>query len=66
MVDLKILTFFLYKPNVVPNLLATLGFLDLHPQWFETDLGNSSHSDLVLKGHSQTSLLTRQDMVDGW
>ena len=36
----------------ISNLLAQLGCLDPHPQWFETGLGNFSHSTL----HAQAAL----------
>ena len=32
---------------VVSNLLTPLGFLGWHQQWFETDVGNSSHSETI-------------------
>jgi hypothetical protein len=45
-------TFFVY-PICCSQSFGNLGVLDLHPQCFETDLGNSSHSELLQISNSQ-------------
>ena len=64
MVDLKI--HFFCIPYVVLNLMETFGFLDLHPQWFETDLGNSSNSDLVLLRGAFTNFVVDKARHGRW